>query len=79
MTAEEAAAYLGYSVKYLYKLNYLRKVPHYKTGIKSVHYFQDELDEFLNRGRVRPDYELEAEAAVISSKMTAKAYARGPR
>ncbi len=77
MTAQEAADYLGYTRAYLWKLNHLKKVPHHKLGAKSVHYFQDELDEYLNRGRVPTDYELEAAASALMSKMTAKRVARG--
>lgn len=79
MTSDEAAAYLGYTRAYLWKLNHLRKVPHHKTGRASVHYFQDELDDYLNRGRVLTDYELEAAAAELVGKMTAKSVGKRRR
>lgn len=70
MSVKEAAEYLGYTVSYMYKLNYTKQVPHHKPAGVNVYYFQDELDDFLDRGRVLTTYELEAAAANVISKMT---------
>lgn len=58
----EAAAYTGYSVKYLYKLTSKRQIPFYKPMGGRIFFLKTDLDAFILRGRIAADYELAAEA-----------------
>jgi len=64
LSIQEVAAYLGYTVSYLYKLNSLNRIPRYKPqGRKKVWYLQDDLDKFLFANRISPQDELNQEAS----------------
>jgi excisionase family DNA binding protein len=70
LSVTEAAAYTGLSKTYLYKLIYLKKIPHYKPTGGRVFFKQEELDAFIFRGRVSANYELheQAEQLLIRQK-----------
>lgn len=52
LTLGEAAAYLGISKSYLYKLTSQARIPHYKPEGKKVYFEKSELDEWLLRNPV---------------------------
>ncbi|MDL2320032.1 helix-turn-helix domain-containing protein [Alistipes sp. OttesenSCG-928-B03] len=64
LTFEEAAAYTGLSKSYLYKLTSTKKVPHYKSGGKMVHFSRPELEAWLLSRRVDTTDEITAKAQI---------------
>ncbi len=50
LTVNEAAAALGLSSKYIYKLVYLRRIPHVKLG-RSVRFLPEDLQAWLKKRR----------------------------
>lgn len=72
LNTKEAAEYLGYTTKYIYKLVSLRKVPHHKPEGVRVYFFEDELEAHINRGRVLADYEAEESASNLYATMLSK-------
>jgi len=76
LTPPQAAEYLGFKLSYLYKLNTEHKVPFHKPSGGKVFYFQDDLDKYLEGGRVKSSRELELEAMDILAAKRAK---RGSR
>jgi excisionase family DNA binding protein len=62
MGVAEAAEFTGLSKAYLYKLVYLKKIPHYKPNAGRLFFKRTELEQFVFRGRSAADYEL-SEAA----------------
>ena len=53
LTAEEAASYMGVKVSFLYKYTSEKRIPYYKRG-GLLRFKMNELDEFLEDGRVEP-------------------------
>ena len=52
-TVEEAAEYLDLEVNYLYKLNHLRVIPHFKpTHGRKVYYLKQDLDNYVRGKRI---------------------------
>ncbi|MCQ2271154.1 MAG: helix-turn-helix domain-containing protein [Bacteroidales bacterium] len=68
LTSEEAAAYMGISKSYLYKLTMRREIPHYKPTGKIVYFNRLELEEWLQRNKVRTDEELNQQAAAYIAR-----------
>jgi excisionase family DNA binding protein len=68
MRPKEAAAFLGFSVQYLYKLVEKRKVTAYKPGGRYVFFKQKDLEEFIERGKQAADYILREKADRILNK-----------
>lgn len=66
----EAAQLLRYTKKYIYKLVYLRAIPHYKLGANGsrLYFLESELLAWIERGRVAPDYELAAQAEALVAR-----------
>ena len=65
---EEAAAFTGLSKAYIYKLIFLKKIPHYKPLGGRIFFKQSELESFIFRGRRAADYELSDRAEKILNK-----------
>ena len=63
LTLQEAADYLDLSPSYLYKLTSQQQIPHYKPRGKRLYFLQSDLNAYLLQGRVRPEGEIEQEAA----------------
>ncbi len=63
LTAEEAAAYLGLKVSYLYKLTSTQEIPHYKPRGKMLYFKRDELDAWSLQNRIKTTDEIDKEAA----------------
>lgn len=58
MTAKEAAEYLGFSVNSLYNKCYRKQIPHYKPSAGKLYFKKEELDEWIQSGRVATDAEI---------------------
>jgi len=62
LTFEEACEYTGLSKSYLYKLTAKREVPHFKPRAKMLYFNRDELEVWMQRGRVTTNEEMELTA-----------------
>lgn len=51
LTSDEAAAYMGISKSYLYKLTMRQQVPHYKPMGKMCYFNRAELEQWLQQNR----------------------------
>jgi excisionase family DNA binding protein len=58
-----AAEYLGISRSHLYQLTSKGKIGHYKPAGKKIYFDKTDLDEYLRRNRVKPQWEIEQVAA----------------
>lgn len=70
MTLEEASKYLHISKSYLYTMTHTRKISYFKPGGKKILFYKSQLDAWVQRNRVRADYEIDemANEYVLSSK-----------
>ena len=62
MTAEAAAAFLGLSKGYLYKLVSANKIAFYRLGGKILYFARADLENYAFRIRVKSKYELREKA-----------------
>ncbi|MDR0448784.1 MAG: helix-turn-helix domain-containing protein [Treponema sp.] len=62
LSVDGAAAFTGLSKNYIYRLIYLKKIPHYKPMGGRVFFKQEELEKFIFRNRQGVDYEVESHA-----------------
>lgn len=63
LTSYEASKYMGVSKSYLYKLTSTRKIPHYKSPLGKMCYFnRRELERWLQSVSVATDDELTEKA-----------------
>ncbi len=69
LSFDEAAAYIGISKSYLYKLTAGCKVPHYKPEGKTLYFDRGELETWLRRNRVKTVDEIEREAVAKVSTL----------
>lgn len=58
-----AAEYLSISKSHLYQLTSKGLIGHYKPAGKRLYFDKADLDEYLRRNRVSPQWEIEQEAA----------------
>ena len=58
LTSDEAAAYMGISKSYLYKLTMRQQVPHYKPMGKMCYFNRAELEQWLQSNRVSTEKEI---------------------
>lgn len=63
LNIDEAAAYTGMTVSYLYKLTSTQSVPYYKPRGKMLYFDRAELDSWLLQRRVKTTDEISAAAA----------------
>lgn len=63
LTLEEAAAFIGVAVSYLYKLTSTQQVPHFKPRGKMIYFDRSELEEWLRQGRVNSIGDIDRKAA----------------
>lgn len=68
----EAAIFLGYSKKYLYKLVCQRKVPCYKPSGGKVFFLESDLLKWVTENRIKPENELEVGASTYIAKKALK-------
>lgn len=59
---QEASNYLKLSKGTLYRLTMDRQIPHYKMG-KRNYFRKEELDKWINRGKVKTQEDIENEAS----------------
>lgn len=62
LTTEEAAAYLGLSKSYLYKMMMEQRVPYYKPMGKMCYFDRRELEEWLHSNRSATEAEISQRA-----------------
>lgn len=62
MDFESACKYLSISKSYLYKLTCKNKIPFYKPNGKKIYFEKAELNKWLLKNRITPDFEIEEEA-----------------
>jgi excisionase family DNA binding protein len=63
LTMEEAAAFIGVAVSYLYKLTSSQQIPHFKPRGKMIYFDRAELEEWLRQGRVSSIGDIDRKAA----------------
>lgn len=68
LNSNEAAAYMGVSKSYLYKLTMRREIPHYKPTGKMCYFNRLELENWLQRNRCATNTELNDRAAAYCGK-----------
>jgi len=56
---QRASEITGYSVKYLYKLTSQKRIRHYKPQAGRIFFRLQDLEEFMSRGEVLADYDIE--------------------
>lgn len=59
---DDAAAYLGLSKSYLYKLIAERKIKHYKPAGKKIYFDRDDLDNYIQQNCVNTASEIAEKA-----------------
>lgn len=53
LSIEEAAAFTGLTISYLYKLTSTQEIPHYKPRGKMLYFDRSELESWLKQGKVK--------------------------
>ena len=72
LTADEAAAYMGISRSYLYKLTMKQQIPYSKPMGKLCYFNRKELEQWLQKNRVSTIDEVEQQAAAHCIKKGGK-------
>ncbi len=62
LNIDEAAAFTGLAVSYLYKLTSTQEIPHYKPRGKMLYFDRSELESWLRQGKVSSNAEIERKA-----------------
>lgn len=75
----EASKITGYSVKYLYKLTCQKRIRHYKPQSGRIFFKIQDLEDFMCRGVVYADYDLQEQAILKIQEMNAKKYDKSKR
>jgi excisionase family DNA binding protein len=65
LNIDEAAAFTGLAVSYLYKLTSTQEIPHYKPRGKMLYFDRSELETWLKKGKVKTITDIDREASVI--------------
>ena len=73
LNIDEAAAFTGLAVSYLYKLTSTQEIPHYKPRGKILYFDRSELETWLKKGKVKTITDIDREASVIVSASKAGA------
>ena len=60
----------GYSRSYIYKLMHWKKIPYYRPNNGRAFFYENEIINFLHRGRQYTDYELSEQAEAILNRQT---------
>lgn len=64
LTFDEAALYTGLSRSFLYKSTSKCMIPHYKPNGKMIYFNRVELEQWLQRNRVKTTEEIQQEAQI---------------
>lgn len=67
MSVDEVSAYTGYKKRYVYKLAYEKRIPHYKRDGKLI-FKREEIDKWLLENRVSTDSEITDAAMFYCSR-----------
>ena len=59
LSSDELIAYTGFSLKQVYKLTSTRQIPHYKPSGRKLFFKKDEIDSWIEKGRVKTINELD--------------------
>jgi len=62
LNIDEAAAFTGLAVSYLYKLTSTQEIPHYKPRGKMLYFDRSELETWLRQGKISSHSEIERKA-----------------
>ncbi|WP_394772329.1 helix-turn-helix domain-containing protein [Mucilaginibacter sp.] len=62
LSTDEVSKYLDVSKAYVYKLSFLNELPKYCPTGKRIWFKKTDIDEFINKGRIASNDELQAEA-----------------
>ena len=62
LTVEEAAEYIGTTKNYLYKLTSNNKIPYYQPTGRKCLFKREELDVWIEKGRISTNDEIEQRA-----------------
>ena len=62
LNIDEAAAFTGLAVSYLYKLTSTQEIPHYKPRGKMLYFDRSELENWLKQGKINSHAEIERKA-----------------
>jgi excisionase family DNA binding protein len=62
LNIDEAAAFTGLAVSYLYKLTSAQEIPHYKPRGKMLYFDRSELELWLRQGKINSHAEIERKA-----------------
>lgn len=74
---KQASAITGYSVKYLYKLTCQKRIRHYKPQSGRIFFKVQDLEDFMCRGVVLADYDIEKQAIERLQEMQSKKHSNG--
>lgn len=61
LTVDDLMDYTTFSQKQIYKLTSTRAIPHYKPSGRKLFFKKDEIDDWINKGRVKTINELNDE------------------
>ena len=61
LTVDDLMDYTTFSQKQIYKLTSTRAIPHYKPSGRKLFFKKDEIDDWINKGRVKTMNELNDE------------------
>jgi excisionase family DNA binding protein len=65
LTTESAAAFLGFSKGYLYKLVSANKIAYYRPGGKILYFTREDLERYILHNRIASKYELREKAETM--------------
>jgi len=65
LTQEEAAFMLDLSPRYLYQLTTANKIPYHKGNGGKNYFLKSEIEDWMLRGKVKADYEIEEQAKAL--------------
>jgi len=71
LNIDEAAAFTGLAVSYLYKLTSTQEIPHYKPRGKMLYFDRSELETWLKKGKVKTITDIDREASKIVTALKA--------
>jgi len=63
LNVAQAAQFLDVTKSHLYKLTSRGVIPHYKPTGNRIYFFQEDLIQFIKKGRVKPQSEIERAAS----------------
>lgn len=66
LTIGDVVALTGYTRDYIYKLVWLKRIPHYKPNKKRLYFERGEIENWMLQGRVTTKAEAAQQAALYS-------------